>query len=232
MASFDRETLKRFLLGQLDDSTREDIREHMLRSPQVFEQLREIEDDLLDEYVRGELTGEARAQLERFVVESGQASRLDAARALGQQTRQRNGGLRVPAWAAAAALAIVTAGIGWLWLRPEPVVHRAALPSWQVSEETTRGAGSSQRFRAVAGPVEIGVRAALVAGAQEWSAEIRDAARRLVHGQSGTVTVAAGTRATALKLVLPNGELPIGFYTIEVRAGGTLVAAYRLEIVK
>ncbi|MCP3978005.1 MAG: hypothetical protein GY716_01565, partial [bacterium] len=52
----DDQLLVRYLLGELPDDDAGDLEQAVLTDGGLFEQLRAIEDDLVDAYVRGELS--------------------------------------------------------------------------------------------------------------------------------------------------------------------------------
>lgn len=61
----DQNRLRHFLLGALPEAEREAIEDRLLDDADLFTALTEAEDDLIEEFARGELTPEERAQLER-----------------------------------------------------------------------------------------------------------------------------------------------------------------------
>ncbi len=234
MPEYDRETLKQYLLGHLDEATREEIRERALRDPDLFEQLREVEDDLLDEFVRGDASQEQLNELNRFLVDSSQLHRVEAASALaGIDTSIQP--RRQPAWWGWAAAALFAVLSFWLWNReqaPGPAMVATNTETWRLTSVIARGPEDAVRFRAVKSSVHIELAVALPAGTQEWNAEIRNAARQLIHGESGTASVPAGAESYPLTIHASGDKLSPGFYTLEVRSGGMLAGAWRFEIVK
>ena len=52
----DNETLKNYLLDELDEPQREAVEELMFANDDVFQQLCVLDDDLVEAYIRGELT--------------------------------------------------------------------------------------------------------------------------------------------------------------------------------
>lgn len=234
MPEYDRATLKQYLLGHLDEATREEIRERALRDPDLFEQLREIEDDLLDEFVRGDASQEQLNEWNRFLVDSSQLHRVEAASALAvnhTSNRQK----RQPAWWRWAAAAIFAVLSFWLWNREQARDHAMVATNaetWRLTSATARGPEDAVRFKAINSLVHIELAVAFPAGTQQWSAEIRNAARQLIHGESGTVSVPAGAESYPLTIHASGDKLSPGFYTLEVRSGGMLAGAWRFEIVK
>lgn len=234
MPDYDRETLKHYLLGHLDEATREEIRERALREPELFDQLREAEDDLLDEFIRGDATPEQLDELERFLTDTSQTHRIEAARALGAigPTVPSKRSFAWLGWAAAAVFALLSI---WLWNR-EPVAAPPLIATnsatWRLNAGISRGSNDTPRFNRAAGIVQIELAPALPSGTQEWTAEIRNSARRLVHGESGTANVPLEAESFPLVIHAAGDKLEPGFYTLEVRSGGMLAGAWRFEIVK
>ncbi len=77
------DTLVRYLLGELPDGDAGDLEQAVLTDGGLFEQLRAIEDDLVDAYVRGELsTRETRSFESRFLATAEGRSRVAMARGL------------------------------------------------------------------------------------------------------------------------------------------------------
>ncbi len=131
-AEHDDQLLVRYLLGELPDDDASDLEQAVLTDGGLFEQLRAIEDDLVDAYVRGELSGRERQLFEsRFLATAEGRSRVAMARGLvaavdrrpapiasGETLWQRVGRLRLPpvrtprlAWAAVLVLAV---GLAWV----------------------------------------------------------------------------------------------------------------------
>jgi hypothetical protein len=118
-----RETIERFLLGTLDDADRAVVEERLLRDTEYCERLAEVENDLYDGYVRGDLSP---SDAERFGSHLKRmpdgAQRLRAARALACISPPKR--KRVPVtwagWAVAAALAVAFAASLW-WSAQRPV---------------------------------------------------------------------------------------------------------------
>lgn len=60
--------LKRFLLGELSQNEQSDIEERLFADPQYFSQFRAAEDELIDEYLYGDLDGSERERFEKYFV--------------------------------------------------------------------------------------------------------------------------------------------------------------------
>ena len=116
--------LVRYLLGDLPEEQAERLDEQSVVDDAFAERLRIVEDDLLDAYASGRLTGERRRRFEAFYLSSPRrreraafAGRL--LQAVDQEHRRDHSPLaasRWLPWAAAAMLALCAAG-GWLVVR-------------------------------------------------------------------------------------------------------------------
>jgi hypothetical protein len=58
--------MKRYLLGELSEAEQAALEERYFTDPQVFDEMTEVESDLIDEYVRGRLPARARERFEQF----------------------------------------------------------------------------------------------------------------------------------------------------------------------
>lgn len=81
----DRQKLVAYLLGTLPEEEREELAERYFVDDALYEQLLEIETDLIDRYVRGQLSAEDRRRLESYLnsLPDGQ-NKVAVARALAQ----------------------------------------------------------------------------------------------------------------------------------------------------
>jgi hypothetical protein len=75
-------TMAQYLLGELSEEENERIERQYLADPDFFDELLAVEDDLLDEYARGELQGRQREQFERRLATPRQRERLRDAQIL------------------------------------------------------------------------------------------------------------------------------------------------------
>ena len=79
----DQSSIKSYLLGRLPEAERGRIDVQLLTDPNFYERLLAEEDDLIDEYVRNELTAEERKQFEQvFLALEERRDRLIFARSL------------------------------------------------------------------------------------------------------------------------------------------------------
>lgn len=105
--------LRAYLLGRLPEADAERLEQRLLEGEEVFQTLRSVEDDLIDDYARDRLDASERQGFEARY--AGQTDRLTFAHALSKRTARSN---VIPfarrQWiplAAAAALVVATFGI-------------------------------------------------------------------------------------------------------------------------
>ena len=67
--------MTRYLLGDISDEERVRLEEHYFVDDGVFEQLSAFEDELIDDYVRGELAEPRRKQFELYFLNSAERRR-------------------------------------------------------------------------------------------------------------------------------------------------------------
>jgi hypothetical protein len=113
----------RYLLGDLPEAEREALEERYFLEADAFEELKAVEDDLIDAYCRGTLAAPQRPLFEaRYLQSESGRHRVEFARALTRASvasRQRRRGVPAAAprrWLAwAAAIATVALGAAGLW---------------------------------------------------------------------------------------------------------------------
>jgi hypothetical protein len=103
------ERLTQYLLGELSDSDSSDLEKEYFDDDAAFEQLMAVEEELMDEYVRGGLSPDRRERLEKRLQLTQQDSRVKFARALSHWVRsavareRRTQDARSPPWWVAIA---------------------------------------------------------------------------------------------------------------------------------
>jgi anti-sigma factor RsiW len=126
-------TLRRYVLGGLEEEARAGLEEQLVTEPDVFEALGVVEDELIEDYLDGTGTELDRGAFERHFLTSPQRqARLRLARSLRRLASHGmaaaparpqpvpGAGRWQPAWLAlAAALVLSLAGNVWLLSRPE-----------------------------------------------------------------------------------------------------------------
>ena len=80
--------LKKYILGELSDLDREALELQYFVNQRVWEALQQVEEDLIDSYVRGRLDGHDRQQFENYFLASPQKrKRVEVARLLMDSAR-------------------------------------------------------------------------------------------------------------------------------------------------
>jgi hypothetical protein len=118
MHELDDRAVRRYLLGLLPEAEADALEESYFGDPEVFDHIRGVEDDLIDDYVAGRLAPAAVAAFEAgYLVREPLRQRVEAARALHLAARPapaRPAAARSPRWfgplAFAAALAVAITG--------------------------------------------------------------------------------------------------------------------------
>src|SRR2546430_7925764 len=78
-----QDQIRRYLLGELDDRTREKVEQRLLSDGEMFEELLVAEDEIIDDYAGGRLDPEERADLEaHFLATPERQQKVRFARAL------------------------------------------------------------------------------------------------------------------------------------------------------
>ena len=85
----DDKTIMRYLLGELPEAEQAQLEEHAFSDAGYLEQVTAVEKDLIDEYVRGELSGGEKEAFEpRFFASAERRRQVEFARAFGQVTNE------------------------------------------------------------------------------------------------------------------------------------------------
>jgi hypothetical protein len=147
--------MTRYLLGELSESEQAELEEKYFTDPQAFDRLLRAESELVDDYVRGQLSAQARERFEghylnhprrraRVKFAEALATRLDAldapgkvfaAAGAGVSWRQRlSGALRGQRWAV-IALATLLIMLGGIWFFIESRRLRRELAETQAAQE-------------------------------------------------------------------------------------------------
>lgn len=136
----DQNRLRQFLLGALPEAEREAIEDRLLDDGDLFSALVTTEDDLIEEYARGELPPEQRAQMEKGLLSlPTMRRRAELLRTLQVPVRTSDTSLfiepkrsffasRFWRFAAVAGALIVLAGAAWWLIRARTNVPRVQDP--------------------------------------------------------------------------------------------------------
>lgn len=217
--SFDDRVLTQYLLGGLPDEDAERVDELSVTDDDVAWQLRAVENDLVDAYVRGELSGDTLAKFcSSYLANPERRRRVEIANAL------RTTGTAAPrhAWpvlAWAAALLVVAIGIGYFVIanrtheRPGPVeaLNRVATPQHVVPTVSllllppARGVAAMPVLRVPSADAHVIVRLQLESDDfPEYAVALRDlASNRTIftteHLKAGANVVSVDLAASSLK---------------------------------
>lgn len=226
------DVLRRYLLGNLAPESREAVETRLFSNDQIFwEHLCLAEEELIDAYVVGDLSGEDHEQFEqRFLCTADRRQKLDLARALKayaaeQQPVKRQSifqrlllPVTAPAWAmaaAAAVLLIVLPGVAWQF----GAAGRAPtyVSAW-VSAGLVRGASGAVE-RVSIPPSDTLVRLHLEPGVGDYAsyrATLYDVATGdEIWTQSKLVKTTIDGRE-GVTLTLPADLLPVGDYYVRL----------------
>lgn len=244
-----RDSVNAYLLHRMPEEERAAFAERWMTDPELYQQLREHEAELLDAYVRNEVASGDRALIERHLLGSGsQRRKLAFAEAL--HTALPATSRRKPSWlvaAAAAAVIAVAAGAVWLVrqnqeLRREMAAVRmqtpTPLPSGSVYAtllplNDVRGAADERRLAIPAGAEIVRLDLELESGDETSSY-----AATLSAMSSGAAIVwseepvrASGRGAAFVAPVwIPAAVLVPGRYEVSLKSGGKAIAFYRFVI--
>jgi len=131
----DDSAISRYLLGQADENERASVQELLLHDDDFFDRVKAVEQDLLDSYVRGELSPAERELVKSTLLAAPEGRREVAfARALAAVTNARTPQARTAirpsqAWIGlVAAMVLVAAAVGYLAMeqRKQPAVATTA----------------------------------------------------------------------------------------------------------
>lgn len=124
------EVLAQYLLRSLPEQESERIDAMSITDDDVAWRIRAIENDLVDSYVRGELTGTRRTEFETvYLATPERRNRIARARALASAAHERTHSRSAwQKWAIAAALAIAIPSFWFLSTRDDGVVPEAPQP--------------------------------------------------------------------------------------------------------
>lgn len=251
-------TLRRYVLGGLDEPLRIELEETLVSDPGAFEALGVVEDELVEEYLDGALDVSERAALERsFLTSAAREARLRFAQALRDRTRRGAAGEASrsaaipasrstrahPAWlAVAAALAFSLAGNVWLatrGVRPEgvplPAAAEAGSPVAAAPTPVPGDSGALAREQAARTRAESNAARLELELARARSSVVTlalSAGRLRAAGDSARITLGAGAVAVRLRLELASAEYASYRAALVDQDGGEIWTATRLEPVR
>lgn len=106
-----QEIAKRYLLGKLSEAERERFEEQYFVDDSEFEQLEIAEDELIEQYVREELSADETRQFEKLLVSPGISERVEVARLIAKKTVPVSRVVTTPAF-----VPVQPVSVGW-WER-------------------------------------------------------------------------------------------------------------------
>jgi hypothetical protein len=192
--------LRRYVLGTLTEGECDSIEREYFALPEALDRISSAEDDVIDEYLSGELSAHEREQFERYYLETpGHRRRVALARAIktaaSRRALERRGhGRWWPIAAAVAATVLIAAGGAWM-LRERPssgsapvenAASRVAAPKPSTASPDT----TATRTPVPASPVVVAVSISPI----------------LVRGADKPSTVAIAPGTDTLLLLLERGE--------------------------
>jgi hypothetical protein len=159
-------TLRRYVLGALEERLRVELEELLLTDADAFEALGVIEDELIEEYLDATGTAEDRRAFERSFLDSPRRQqRLDFARALRARASRERPRARVArplAWMAVAALLVVSVATPLVMRRAsQPPLPSSPVAAFELTGGLLRAGGSLPRVAVPAGAVVVELRVEL-----------------------------------------------------------------------
>lgn len=244
-----REQLIDYLLHQMLDDERDAFNERWFSEPELCEELRAIEAELLDDYARGAATGERRRQIELCLLGSAsQENKLQFAQALAQAFPAVPA-RRIP-WARFAALAamlILAAGVVMLILQNRQLNRKLAQTEAQPRrvEPVQPSTGPVIALFLQADPLRsaAGVSLNVPAGAEVVRLDLGldanqsrgfDSALVSISGRiiwrQQPVTVNGSASSMRASLWIPAKLLAPGNYTVRLESNGAAEAYYAFTV--
>jgi hypothetical protein len=244
-----RDQLIAYLLHQMADEEREAFSERWFVEPDVCEDLRMTEADLLDAYARGKISSEQRKQIERCLLASStQRQKLDFAKALATAlpgARPRR--IPWPMLGAAAAALVLFASLALLIVRNRNLESELASLELQTRSQSQAQplpgaiyalALPADTLRSAAGislslPKGVDVlhlELGLDPGQQrDFDTAVVSISGRVVWRQQ-PVSVEGATPAMQVSLWIPARLLGPGSYTVRLESKGTPVSYYSFTL--
>ena len=233
-----------FLLGRLPAELRQTVEERLFVDREAFEEMLAEENELVDEYVRDQLSRRDRRALESaYLGTQEHRSKVEMARSLkayiepDTQTARAGFPWARPAWAIAITLAFL-AGAAALWRNsgrhasqtPPAQISVSSSPAQQpvfkmaLTSQLLRDTGAGKSFTIPAGAGEVELQANIeLAGFERFDAELRTPEGDLVWG--GQDLPLQPQQIVALRV--PASRLQPGDYVVslQARSGGRRVEA-------
>ena len=227
----DDDVLRGYLLGSLAQESREGVEKRLFSDDRIFwEHLCLVEEELIDDYVRGELDGEESERFERhFLCTDERRAKLEFARALKAHVEQHElatqrrtwdwlrGPVAAPAWAVAMAAMLLLALPAAVWRFAAARSPQTEVSAW-LSPGLVRDVGGEVKRLPIPPACQL-VRLQLdpgVAAPDSYRATLHEVTGEELWSQSGLRAGPIDGRA-AITLTLPCELLPTGDYYVRLR---------------
>jgi hypothetical protein len=243
----DRGQLIRYLLHQMPEDERAALAEQWFTGPELHEALELVEAELLDAYVRGELAVDQRRQVEEHLMGSdSQRSKLAFARALQAVLPARSRARRVRWFGLTAAGVMIALAGTTIWYarrvgqisalleqaaaQPQPQPLSSAVYAIGVSADSLRGASKQNQVKLPksAEMLRLDFEFEPADQAADYSAAVSRAGQ-IVWSEQGIRGAPSGP-VFVTSVWIPVNVLSVGAYTVELRAGGKILAYYPFSV--
>jgi hypothetical protein len=237
-----RELMRRYLLGRSSPEERIDLENRYLANANVFDELTETENDLIDSYVRGKLSGSDERDFELQYLGSAQRrARIGFAGALAEVSREPKPAKSVqkdPFWRrfpstfgqtswrlrwglALGAMAMVIS-VGWLLKMRDHDRQSALSPAGgRQSPATSVVAGGNTR---PSGGGSAGTEVAKLEkpALDEFTVQLTAGTSRSAGALANTFGVPSSTSSVSLQMILDNDDYPAYTAVLETAEGKTI----------
>lgn len=225
----DDRVIRSYLLGDISEAERLEFQERIFTDEELFDRVREAEQDLIDAVARGEISGAGAARVRAFLGESSQEHRLTFAKALAAHQRRP----AAPRWQWAVPLAaclLLAPAAGVLGMRNRrlemqlarqapaaPVPAAGAVYIAQLRPGVVRGAAPSPVIPvpAAAGIVELRLGIRAPGAFERYRVEIQKAGRQVL------LLVVPGPLGVELAVPISRTVLSQGDYEVALSGAGT-----------
>jgi hypothetical protein len=248
-----------YLLHEMPEDYRAEFSEDWMADAALHEELRRVEAELIDEYVRGDGAPERRSRIESFLLsEDGQEKKLEFARALHQELAPpRHGSVSFPpargsrAWLGAAAAIVILAGASaWLALENRALDKRvgeltaasklqmgppAGMPAGSVFETTLpldslRGTNRDTAIALPRGASVVRLDLELESGDESADTSAEVTASGTAIWREWPVREERRGGVLVASIWIPVALLAPGNYEIRLSAAGKALANYRMYV--
>jgi hypothetical protein len=242
--TWNREHLIAYLLHEMPEEDRAAFCEEWIADAQLHEDLRMMEAELLDSYVRGEGSVVQRGRIEEYLLsQEGQAKKVAFARSLQQAVRSRERRPVLWAWMGMAAAILLLAGTS-LWLWRENLLLRgkvdelhavSRVPAGPVFTVTLpldllRGTARDKTVELPRDASVLRLDLEMEAGDQSALSTVDVSSATGVVWHQSPVREERRGAAMVASVWIPAAQLPAGRYEIRLSADGKAQAYYRMVV--